>query len=265
MAIFGLKVLMGTYIIIRAFETFRTYTKKHKKQCVKVVKTARGRQIESIADANEIKVEHYLKLSTAAIFLVPLSYFYPPLILLSIGVISYITVPILKKTESSLIQERRFKGDLLNSLISIMCIATGQYFLAALLAWFYHFFSKLALKIQNFPRLLFLTHLFEWQPSTVWVLKENDVEIEVPFQMLNVNDVVVVNAGEMVPVDGLIVKGQAIVDQYALTGELESIEKGKGDDIFAATQVVKGQLLVKVERMGKDTTVSKMGERFFKM
>ncbi|EDN66119.1 hypothetical protein BGP_5712 [Beggiatoa sp. PS] len=38
MAIFGLKVLMGTYIIIRAFETFRTYTKKHKNNVLMLLK-----------------------------------------------------------------------------------------------------------------------------------------------------------------------------------------------------------------------------------
>jgi cation transport ATPase len=264
MAIFGLKVLMGTYLIIRAFETVRAYTKKQKKPCVNVIKTAHGTQMESIADANETKVEHYLKLSTAAIFLVPLSYFYSPLILLTVGVISYITVPILKQTEESLIKERRFKGDLFNSLISILCMTTGQYFLAALLAWFYHLFSKIALKIQHFPRLLFLTHLFEWQPNTVWILKENEVEIEIPIQKLNINDIVVVNAGELVPVDGLIVKGQATVDQYALTGEMQLTQKGKGEDVFAATRVINGQIFVKAERIGKNTTISQMSERFFR-
>ncbi len=54
-------------------------------------------------------------------------------------------------------------------------------------------------------------------------------------------DVIVVNTGEVVPVDGIIVKGMAMIDQHALTGESTPAEKGVGDRVFAATLMVAGK------------------------
>ena len=258
MALFGLKILMGTYILVRIIESLRA---KKSDRCLKVVKTSQGILVESRKNTKEMEIAHYLKLSTAAIILVPLSYFYVPLRLLNLGIISYITVPILKETEHSLIKEGRLKGDFFNSLISVMCITTNQYFLAALIAWFYHFFSKIAFQVRNFPRILLLTNFFEWQPNKVWVLR-NDIEIEIPLKALKLNDILVVNQGEVIPVDGVITKGQATIEQYVLTGEFEPVKKGEGEQVFAATMVLKGQINIKVEKTGNETVISKMGNFF---
>jgi len=52
---------------------------------------------------------------------------------------------------------------------------------------------------------------------------------------------VVVNTGEVVPVDGIVVGGLAMIDQHALTGESTPAEKGIGDQVFAPTVMVAGK------------------------
>ena len=73
-------------------------------------------------------------------------------------------------------------------------------------------------------------------------------------------DVIVVNTGEVVPVDGIIVQGMAMIDQHALTGESTPAEKGVGDRVFAATLMVAGKVLVQVEKSGSETASAKISQ-----
>lgn len=202
--------------------------------------------------------DHYFKVSTVAMGLSIINAIYPPLTLLNIGVILYIIFPILSDAEKSLLKERRIKNDLLTSFVSVMTLAIGQYFAAALEAWIYHLGSKMLIKSKDTATQM-LTNVFEQQPSKVWVLKDSQ-EIEIPLELLNVDDIVVVKAGEIVPVDGTITDGMAMIDQHALTGEDMPAEKGIGEQVFAATLVVSGSISIKVEKTGAETTVAKLGE-----
>ena len=69
---------------------------------------------------------------------------------------------------------------------------------------------------------------------------------------------VVVAAGERVPVDGTVVRGEALVNQQTLTGEALPVERGAGDPVFAATVVEHGEIEVRVERVGLDTAVGRI-------
>ncbi|OAD18727.1 heavy metal translocating P-type ATPase [Candidatus Thiomargarita nelsonii] len=93
----------------------------------------------------------------------------------------------------------------------------------------------------------------------VWVLRDN-VEIEIPLEKVHVNDIVVVTTGEVVPIDGLIIDGMAMIDQQALTGESQPAEKEVGEKVLASTVVISGKIWVKVEKMGVDTTIFEINQ-----
>ena len=97
-----------------------------------------------------------------------------------------------------------------------------------------------------------LAHLFATQPQEVWVLSEG-VEVSIPFEQVQVGDIVVVGAGESIPVDGTITEGIASIDQRALTGESQPAQKGVGELVFASTTVLSGKILIEVEKTGEDT------------
>ena len=69
-----------------------------------------------------------------------------------------------------------------------------------------------------------------------------------------------VNTGEVVPVDGVIAEGLAMIDQHALTGESTPAEKGVGDRVFASTLLVAGKILVSVEKSGSETASAKISQ-----
>ena len=81
---------------------------------------------------------------------------------------------------------------------------------------------------------------------------------EVHIKEVKPGDHVIVQAGDRMPVDGLVISGTADVDESSLTGESELVSKKAGDKVFTATMSEAGSLVVKVERVGADTTLSKI-------
>ena len=81
-----------------------------------------------------------------------------------------------------------------------------------------------------------------------------------PTDKLEKGDVIVVHTGEVVPVDGHVVEGMALIDQHALTGESTPAEKGTGDRVFASTLLVAGEIRVSVETSGSETASAKIGQ-----
>jgi len=104
-----------------------------------------------------------------------------------------------------------------------------------------------------------LVTIFGEQPRQVWVLIDG-VETEIPFANLRVDDILVLDVGQMIPIDGVIVQGMAVIDQHMLTGEAQPVEKGAGDVVLAATILLRGRIQVRVEKTGSATTAAQIGE-----
>lgn len=78
---------------------------------------------------------------------------------------------------------------------------------------------------------------------------------------LRVGDILLCRAGQRIAADGNVVAGQGAVDESALTGESLPQEKMRNDWVAAGTLLVSGYLEVRVERVGQDTTLSKIIQR----
>ena len=104
-----------------------------------------------------------------------------------------------------------------------------------------------------------ISSLLKYRPHKVKI-EENGQLKDIPADKVKIGDLVVVELGERVPVDGLIIEGEASIDQSSLTGESLPIEKTKGDSVLSSTIVASGHLIVKAEKIGKDTTLEKIIE-----
>lgn len=104
-----------------------------------------------------------------------------------------------------------------------------------------------------------LVTIFGQQPHQVWIVVDG-METEIAFTQLRVGDILVLDVGQMAPIDGIVVQGMATLDQHMLTGEAQPVEKGVGDTVLAATVVLSGRLYVQVEKTGSETTAAKIGE-----
>lgn len=243
----SLGILIAIYMADKVFESIKKnrINKKYQSNAPK----------KSVSLKNE--TAHYSKTSLSALSLSAASVPFPGLKLLSLGVTSYCCVPIIKQAENSLIKEKKFRNDVLSALLMTGSIATGYYFTAAFAAWLFHFGSKVIANTRNHSEKM-LANVFEQPKGKIWILKEN-IEIEVPLESLDINDIVVVNTGEVIPIDGRITEGMAMIDQHSLTGESVPAEKSIGEQVFASTLMVRGKIFVKVQKAGKDTLTFKLG------
>jgi len=248
----GIGILLGTYIGIKMLKKYRT---DKQLQCTNQLKS-----LDSHLNAgNSDKVsDRYLNISIISIGLAVIRTTSPFLNILSASVIVYSAIPVLQQTWYSWFKERKIGHDMLISILLIMALLTGQYLALTIGIFLYHVAGKILTKTKNDSKNM-LTQLFKQKPRNVWILK-NQVEIEVPLETINVNDIIAVNTGEIVPIDGVIIEGMAMIDQHTLTGEFQPAEKGIGDNVFASTHIITGRILVKVEQTGKETTIAKIGD-----
>jgi len=94
-------------------------------------------------------------------------------------------------------------------------------------------------------------------PRSVRVLRSG-AEVEVPVELVKVDEHVVIRPGERVGVDGRVFAGRSAVDQSPITGESMPVEKDRGDEVFAGTLNGDGALEVTVLRVAADTTMARM-------
>lgn len=87
---------------------------------------------------------------------------------------------------------------------------------------------------------------------------EEKETVEVPLSALQKGDIIIVRAGEKVPVDGVVIDGKASADESAMTGESELAQKQVGSKVLSGTLLREGELLFKAEQVGKDTVLSNM-------
>ncbi len=88
--------------------------------------------------------------------------------------------------------------------------------------------------------------------SIGWLVK-GDKRICVPADEVKVDDIVVVYPGDMVPVDGTVLSGEASIDQSKLTGESIPVEVTTGANVFASTVAVEGKVYVRCTAVGSQT------------
>jgi len=213
--------------------------------------------VSAEAGAAPDKGNHELLLCTVAVGLAAGAQFANPALLLpAAGLFVYSGIPTFVSAWHVLTRERRLGVDVLDAVVIIMCIASVEIFAGAVLTWCLSFGRRLLASAREDSRRR-LVNVFGKQPRTAYVVVDG-VEVNVPLDQVGQGDIVAVHTGEMIPVDGVVASGNAVVDQHALTGESVPVEKQKGSRVYASTLLVGGKLLIEVERAGRETTSAKI-------
>lgn len=99
--------------------------------------------------------------------------------------------------------------------------------------------------------------LLDLAPDAARVIRAG-VEKEVSLEEVVEGDIVIVRPGEKIPVDGMVLEGNAYVNQAPITGESMPVNKENGDGVFSGTVIESGYLKVRADRVGEDTTFSRI-------
>lgn len=100
--------------------------------------------------------------------------------------------------------------------------------------------------------------LMKLRPDEANLENESGHLERVTVESLQINQIVVVKAGEKIPADGTIITGTSSVDQSTMTGESVPVDKGVGDMVFAGTVNGHGVLRVRVEKTASHSTLAQM-------
>jgi Cu2+-exporting ATPase len=205
------------------------------------------------------KLDLHLPMCTASIPLAAVAQFaFPPLLPVAAAVFAYTSIPTFKEAHHVLFKEKRLGVDVLDSIVVVGCLGTMAIFPGTVLCWCLSFGRTLVKRTQDNSKKLLL-NAFGKHPRYVWLYRDG-TEVQVSLDKLQKGDIIVVNTGEVVPVDGHVVEGMAMIDQHALTGESTPAEKGVGDRVFASTVMVAGKVFVSVETSGSDTASAKISQ-----
>ena len=74
--------------------------------------------------------------------------------------------------------------------------------------------------------------------------------------MLVVGDVIKVLNGQTIPIDGHVVKGNGLANESMLTGESRPVKKDLEDKVFGGTMLMRGSLLVKVDKLAENAAIN---------
>ena len=99
--------------------------------------------------------------------------------------------------------------------------------------------------------------LLDLKPQTANVIREG-AEMEIPAELVQIDDIVVVRPGEKIPADGVVTEGSSAVDEKMISGESIPVEKGAGDDVIGATLNKTGSFKFRAKRVGAETTLSQI-------
>ncbi len=194
-----------------------------------------------------------------------IAYLSYPLLLMTAPVVFYGGFPILRSAWHGL----RLKTVSMDTLIAISTLAAFFYSVAEMLRGSVHLYFDTAAMLVTI--VLFGRSIETWARHRVLAgmgldelglqkarLEQNGQERWVSADAVRPGDTFIVRPGERVPLDGNIVRGNALLDQSALTGEPKPVSRGKDEEVLAGSALVDGEIAVSASRTAKEGSLRRM-------
>ena len=183
------------------------------------------------------------------------SFLFPPLGVANIALTATLSADYLPRALASL-REKKMTLELLYLTIASLTIITYEFLPAALMYWLMRYWPRRTKQLYDSHYSRFLSR-YRLRPRRVWIDRAGTA-IETRVEELTSSSVVTLNAGDVVPGDGLIVEGTAKLDEAILTGTTDPVDKTSGKPIYAATRVVEGSVRIRIDELGHETAAGRL-------
>ncbi len=102
-----------------------------------------------------------------------------------------------------------------------------------------------------------LKKLLKPQVENVWVERDTK-EISIPFSELKIDDIVICGTGELIPIDGVVLDGEAAVNKSSITGESLPVHVQEGDEVLSGSILEDGRLRIVAKHVGQETSMARI-------
>ena len=172
------------------------------------------------------------------------------------GAILISGAPVIVNSFYKLLFHGNVRAGLLISIAVIACVAVGEFFAAGEVV----FIMAIGELLEDYTvkrSKAGLKSLLNMKPATARIQRDGDYVL-VEAKNVKVGDLVRINAGETIPVDGVVIEGATNVDQALMTGESVPVDKTTGDEVYSATTNIHGSILVRATKVGEDSSIARM-------
>ena len=165
-------------------------------------------------------------------------------------------LPIIKEAATCLYEEFDIKADVLVSLALIASVIIGEIFAAGEISVIMTIGALLEdLTVQKAKSGI--ENLVKLTPKQARIIRDNK-EIMINADDIEIGDIVRVIAGETIPVDGVIIKGQGSIDESIMNGESLPVDKYVGDDVLSGTINQYSTFDIKATKTSQDSSLKRM-------
>ncbi|MBX9923977.1 MAG: heavy metal translocating P-type ATPase [Rhabdochlamydiaceae bacterium] len=147
--------------------------------------------------------------------------------------------------------------DVLMTLAALLSVVIGSGMEGALLLVLFEFSGAMEMAVTQKTKSALIS-LHSLAPSKATVLAENGHTIETAIQEVPLGALILIKAGEIVPLDGKVTQGSSFVNLSHLTGESTPLAKGVGDEVPAGARNLDGALTLQVHTLAQDSTLNKI-------
>lgn len=165
-------------------------------------------------------------------------------------------IPIIKDAIEGLIREFDIKADVLVSMALIASVIIGEIFAAGEVA----FIMQIGAFLEEFTvrkSKQGIENLVNLTPTLARVIVNNK-EKTINAKDVKVGDILRVNPGEIVPVDGIIIKGKTSIDNSVMSGESIPVDLSEGDSLCSGAVNQFGAFEMKATKVGEDSSIQRM-------
>lgn len=179
--------------------------------------------------------------------------------ILNLNTLSIISLaaPVIKNGIGSLVRNKRPNADTLSSSAIISSLILGKEKTALTIMILEEFAELLTVYTMKKTRGA-IKDMLSVGENYVWKQVDVNSVKKVSIDEIQKGDKIVVQTGEKISVDGIIVKGEAFIDQSSITGEYMPVTKKTGESVFAGTIIKNGNITIEAEKVGDERTVSRI-------
>lgn len=169
-----------------------------------------------------------------------------------------LSLPIQRQALANLKKTGKPDMGLISTGLLYVSILTGNVLAALTVFWLFNLSNWLEDKIRTSTRQA-VREMLTGRQKKVWLIKDENIEtieIEVEADTLLPGDLINLRSGDIIPVDGTVVRGNALLNEATLTGESLPVSKTIRDEVLAGTTIENGEIILRVDRAGEETRLA---------